>query len=199
MKTITFVKKMMMAAATILAVFASLLPGTAHAIPSALYYMVSPASCQPESSTDAAKLTLSNGVWTYKSNQYGLTTLVCPINFSGNTSSKVTAVSLSYRDDWVGANLPQNDPDNGSVTATLKMRDRTAPGATNISDANTDSTWSENAALTESIAYSYDFEPVQQQSAIPSLGKIYFVEVKMSRPQTNSDLQVGFTGYEIRF
>jgi hypothetical protein len=141
---------------------------------------------------------LANGGWTYKSNQYGYTTLICPINFSGNTASKVTGVILVYRDDWVGADVPF-DADNGYVEAKLMMRNRSASGFIEISEAATSSFLSDNAALNNSSAYSYDFEAVTQQSAIPSLGKIYYLEVRMGRPQVNGNFQVAFMGYEIRF
>ncbi|WP_131655467.1 hypothetical protein [Methylocucumis oryzae] len=196
MNTFTSSKKAILAVASLMALTAPLFPSVAHAIPTGLYYMVSPVSCVPASATDAGKVSLVNGAWTFKNNQTGTANLNCPISFSGNTDT-IDTVILSFRDDWLGNRPYSVGEEYGYVQADLMFRNRSSAGATKVLPINPASSYAESDANYGYFVLSHEGQPLLSQH--PALGNIYYLNVKMHRPVNNANWNVAFTGFEIRF
>lgn len=160
-----------------------------QALPGEFNYMVSPPSCHPVNTTDASKLTLTNGAWVLKSGQSGVAHLYCPINFSGiNTSSRIDTVVLAYRDGYSAVGST-----NGYVEGDFNFRNRNSAGATTAF-------WTAST-YGNGLEYGFDALTNAQNSELsehPSWPNIYYLHVKLYR-HANTNLQVAFTGFEIRF
>ncbi len=164
-------------------------PSLVQALPSEFNYMVSPSSCQPVSSSDANKLSLINGAWVMNSGHSGEANLYCPINFSGiHTGSRIDTVVMAYRDGYSAVGS-----DNGFVQADFNYRNRNSSGS---------STAFWTASPYGNLAeYGYDALTSDQNSALsehPSWPHIYYLRVRLVR-QAGTNLNLAFTGYEIRF
>ena len=154
----------------------------AKALPPALHYMVSPASCHQHSGN--AEGVLVNGAWVHQAGSDGGFTLICPVNISGDPNRKIDMILLWYRD---------GNPGIGStefVDARLYFRHRSFPGATLVTDLDSDQDGNGNE---------YGFAVVDHGDIHnqPEFGRNYFFMSTVYRDNPNRD--VAFTGIEIRF
>ncbi|MGR8933413.1 MAG: hypothetical protein ACU837_03390 [Gammaproteobacteria bacterium] len=164
----------------------AIFPTAAQALPSNLYYMVSPPSCRPVNSSDNSKLRLVNGAWTFKTSQVGTAYLYCPINFSGDAAA-IDTVVLSYRDGFTALGS-----DNGYVRADFMARNRSAAG--------TSSEFWLASTYGNGQEYGFDALTSAENSALannPKFGRINYLQVILHR--SNASKEVAFTGFEIRF
>ena len=151
-------------------------------VPEQLHYMVSPAGCQPSTSTDANKLQFINGAWRIDSNANNVTAkLVCPVNIYGN-SGQFHNLQLWYRSRG-------NNP-YSIVRATLKSRHRTSPGADIVKVVSSED------ANTHSNAYKFINNFIAGNVG-PFTGENYYVEVLLYRNLAQNPGDVAFTGMAI--
>ena len=128
------------------------------------------AECQPESDTQAARVVLSGGAWTFTGVNTGTITFYCPLPINGNTEfdafndNDMTMIRVLYRDtDGMGA--------ASEVTARLLFR---TPGLFSVG-----ATWSSN---TSNVMVDTTAVHPLPHDLFPSV--IYFFIVTLNRTNT---------------
>lgn len=107
---------------TLLALSAALVPTVASAATWFDLRIPAPA-CQPRNSTDAAKLKLTNGVWTFATGHSGEARLFCPLHLS-RPDAQADSVNIASFRLWY--HDPDGDGASSFVRAELLRRGRTS-------------------------------------------------------------------------
>ncbi len=149
--------------------------------------MIPATACQPQSSSEAAKIFLSNAGWAFLGGATGTVYLWCPLplhRFShmGRLMNELSFYNIHYRD---------TDADGGDAEVAVTLYERTAPNLFIVND----STWTSNSFPFSGTEGNFQTKSV---GPIELSGNFYSFQVQMTRNNVNESPSFFGIGFFLR-